>query len=59
MVFIMTPYMRIRHKIEGIEGNRPLRAEEIRFGFHHKNANEIVFTYTRLILIKNKSLIDK
>ena len=24
----MTPYMRIRHKIEGIEGNRPLRTEK-------------------------------
>ena len=38
MVFIMTPYMRIRHKIEGIEGNRPLRAEEIRFGFDQVSA---------------------
>ena len=30
MVFVMTPYMRIRHKIEGIEGNRAFRAGEIR-----------------------------
>ena len=29
-VFVMTLYLRIRHKIEGIEGNRPLRVGEIR-----------------------------
>ena len=30
MVFVMTPYLQIRHKIEGIEGNRSIRVGEIR-----------------------------
>ena len=36
IVFVLTPYMRVRHKVEGIEdvegieGNRPLRVGKIR-----------------------------
>ena len=52
MVFIMTPYMRIRHKIEGIEGNRPLRAEEIRFGFDQVSAGCPLLGSFRSILQK-------